>query len=111
MSNALFAGVSAALSDALSVAGQTFYWQNRPYSGILNAEGASIVVAKSAFVGVSYPQVGDSIRITGKDRQVKSVANASMEFVPGGLVETAGPFVDDPNNPALAITFDTFINK
>lgn len=111
MSNALYSGLASALVDALSVAGSTFYWQDRPYVGILNAESASIVAAKSAFVGGNYPKVGDVIRVTGKDRQVKSIANASMEFVPGGLIETAGPFVDDPNNPALAITFDTFINK
>ena len=111
MMGVLTDSVNAALLDAFAVAGQTFNWKGRSYGCINNAESAVLVTAKSLFGNATYPNVGDTIRLSGKNRQVTKLANSGMEFVAGGLVESAGPFVDDPENPSLAIAYDTFINK
>ena len=111
MMSVLTDGVNAALLDAFAVAGQTFNWKGRSYGCINNAESAVLVTAKSLFGNGAYPKVGDTIRLADKNRQVTKLANATEVFTAGGLVEGAGPFVDDPENPSLAIGYDTFINK
>lgn len=100
-----------ALADAFDVAGQDFIWNGQPYKCVLNAEASSLTTSKSLFAQSGYPSSGDRIRVAGKQRQVIKVSNAGMEFVPGGLIEPDAPFVDDPANPALAITFSGFIGR
>lgn len=110
MATALYSGIASALSDALSVAGQKFTWNGQFYDCIVNAEAGSLVTSKALFSQGGYPRVKDTIRVDGKSYQVTKVANAASEYVPGGMIDTSNPFVDDPTNPALAIAFDTFIN-
>lgn len=111
MASSLSDGLADALADAAAVTGGVFTWQGDEYGCVLNAESNSVTASKALFTDGVYPEVGNVIRVAGKDRQITSVANAAMEFAPGGLIETGKTFVDDPNNPALAIVFDGFINR
>lgn len=110
MSSALYPGIAAALTDALSVAGQKFTWNGQQYDCILNADNGTLITSKALFAPHAYPSEGHVIRIASARYQVIKVANATSEFMPGGMVGTSGPFVDDPNNPALSIGFEQLIN-
>src|SRR5207253_2509577 len=104
--SALYDSLNAALLDSFDVTEQTFSWKGETYGCSLSAESARLVTAKSLFANGEYPEVGDIIRVGDKDQQVRSVANATLEFAAGGLVAPSGaPFVDDPSNPSLAISF------
>ncbi len=111
MASDLYDGIADALAEAIATYDQSFEWQGGTYGCVLDANSSTLVTSKVLFSDGIYPRSGDVIRVAGKDRQVAKVANSSIEFVAGGYVEAAGPFVDDPTNPGLAITFDTFINK
>ena len=111
MASELTDGLTDALAEAIEAYDQSFTWEGNTYGCVLDVSTSTLVTSKALFSGNGYPEVGDVIKVLGKSYPVQSVANAGMELVPGGLVQTQGPFVDDPTNPALAIVFDTFINK
>ncbi len=111
MASDLYDGAADALAEAIEAYGQTFRWQGNDYGCIITR--TSVTTSKAFFSGRIYPQPGDPIRIGAeeKERQVTRLSGAGQELVPGGLIETEQPFVDDPTNPALVIGYDTFINR
>ena len=111
MASDLYQGVADALSEMIAAYGVTFLWKGSSYGCVLDAGTDSLVTSKALFSDGNYPTTGDVIRVADKDRQVTNIANSGAELVAGGMVESSGPFVDDPTSPSLAIGFDTFINK
>src|SRR5882724_5551909 len=106
MASDLYQGLADALSEAIGVYAGRFTWKGAEYGCILDGNSDSIVTSKSLFTDGIYPTTGDVIRVAGKDRQVTKISNSGSELVAGGFVESGGPFVDDPTNPALSIGFD-----
>ncbi len=107
----LYDGLLDALTEAIGVYDQTFTWDGNEYGCILDASAAVLTTSKALFSDGNYPEVGDVIRVAGKDRQIIRRAGSAMELVAGGLVETGATFVDDPTNPSIAIAYDGFIGK
>jgi len=98
------------LTASLDIAGDTFAWNGRPYSAIIDHVNRTATTAKSYFEGGPYPQCGDPIRVNGKKYQITRKGNARLKAVRGGFVEDP-PFVDDPGEPALELQFDHFVKR
>jgi hypothetical protein len=94
-----------AMVISLEIAGDSFLWNGATISAVIGAR--ALVAAKTSFPGAAYPKVGDTITVTGKKRQVKALANSGLELIAGGSREDL-PFVDDPGDPGLQISFGTF---
>jgi hypothetical protein len=104
-------GLGDELADDLAAAiadyEQTFTWHGSPYDCVINHETSILSTAKSLFAGAVYPQIGDTIRVAGVDRQIKQIGKAGLEAKAGGFQEDR-PFVNDPSSPGLDIMFGTF---
>ncbi len=105
---ALSDDIASALADSFSVTGTTFVWNGQSYGCVINADQNVLVTNKNLFPANGLPQIGNVIRVAGKDRQITGRANAAEQFVPGGL-SADNTFVDDQANPSIAIQFSSFI--
>jgi hypothetical protein len=103
--------VSADLADAIADHEQSFTWSGSDYACVFNSASSSLIVSKALFqmdgTSRSYPALGATITVTGRKRQIKKMANYTIELSAGGEIETT-PFIDDPSNPALMIIFGSF---
>jgi hypothetical protein len=103
------------LAMSIEIAGDSFSWNGRNFSGLIDHINHTVTAAKSDFAGV-YPKCGDAIRIyppgsvNGKKYQIVRKNHARLQVVRGGFVEDP-PFVDDPGDPALELQFDHFVKK
>jgi hypothetical protein len=106
----------AGLTETIAADGGTFQWSGKTYNGIVDHVAHNITTLKSYFAsaepGVSpaYPKCGDPITVAGRKFQITKKGNAGIKAVSGGFIEEP-PFVDDPTDPALDLTFDSWIKK
>jgi hypothetical protein len=108
-----YALASRALQESFAVLGESFTWRGKSYGCALDRALHEITTLRDFFIsnGTSnFPKRGDSIVVNGKKVQITKLENAAMKAVAGGTVEDQ-PFVDDPADPALEITFDKFVRR
>ena len=108
MASTLYGGIGDALTDMFANTGQTFNWQGRDYGCALSVEADSLVTNKDLF-GNILPAPGDMIVVTGKNRQIISVAAATAEFSEGGYVTSGAADIEASLSPALLIKYQNFI--
>lgn len=101
-------GVALALADAFSATSTTFVWQGQSFGCVINADQNVLVTSKMLLPNI--PFCGDIIQVAGKRCQVVSIANSTDQFVSGGITSD-NLFINDPNNPSIAIQFNSFIGQ
>jgi hypothetical protein len=102
--------VNRGLTEALAVIGDTFIYNDATYPCVINEERHSLVTRKAAFPGGRYPKWGELITVGGKVRQVLRLNGSELVAGTGGMTEEP-PFVDDPTDPGIEITFDVLIKR
>lgn len=116
MSSDLYDSQARGLAEVMAIDGGSFQWKGVTYAGMIDHVAHNITTLKSLFAlkpdgtSRSYPLCGDVIVVAGKQFQITKKGNAAIKAVKGGFVEDP-PFVDDPTDPALDLTFDHFIKK
>ncbi len=102
--------ISDGHADSIEAMGDSFTWNNKPYAAIIDHVERTVTTLKSLFPDKAYPKCGQAIIVAGRKFQITKKGNAQIKAVAGGFIEDP-PFVDDPGEPALDITFDSFIKK
>jgi hypothetical protein len=97
----------AGLTEAIAIDGNSFDWQGGTYKCVLDHVAHNVTTLKTYFPNALYPKCGDRITVTGRAFQITKRANSQLTAVPGGFIEEP-PFIDDPTDPSLDLTFDIF---
>lgn len=110
--SALYNSQAAGLAEVIDFDGGTFQWNGRTIKGIIDHVAHNITTLKSYFgsAAANYPKCGQPIIVNGKKFQITKRGNAELKAVEGGFIEDP-PFVDDPSDPSLDLTFDKFIKR
>src|ERR1041385_6814446 len=99
--------ISDGLTDFMDVAPDSFQWNGGTYAAVIDHVMHTLTTQKSFFPDQGYPKCGDAIVIAGKKFQVIKKGNSEIRATDKGFSEDP-PFIDDPNDPALDLTFDHF---
>jgi hypothetical protein len=99
--------------EAIASYEQSFFWQGRQISAVINYQLSRILTVKSFFGAAPnrvYPKCGQTVMIAGKKYQITRKGNAQIKPVAGGFIEEPA-FIDDPTNPILNIEYARFVTK
>lgn len=102
----LYNDLDTAIGDVAAATGHIFIWKGQTFPCVLNVESNTLVVSKTGLPGI---KVGDVINISGKDRSILAMSNASRTFVPGGYVEPSTSFTDDSGSPSITIHYGALV--
>jgi hypothetical protein len=103
----------ADLADAVRTYEQSFLWNGRQISAVINYRLSRLVTSKSYFGDPgarTYPKCGQTLIIAGRKYQITRKGNAQIKAVTGGFIEDP-PFIDEPTNPSLEIEYAHFVTK